>query len=87
MSSEQLFFFLNFTFFFIILIALDGSIFKSFFLTDFTRVIAMLALALSGLRYILKLLSHFLLFELLETYISFIPIRIVRRLASVSFLT
>jgi hypothetical protein len=66
--------FLNFTFFYIIFIALDGSIFKSFFLANFTRVIVMPASALSGLRYILKLLSYFLSLELLETCIPFIPI-------------
>jgi hypothetical protein len=77
--------FLNFSFFFIILIALDGNISESFSLADFTRVAVMPALALSGLRYTLKLLSYFFSFESLGTCIPFIPIRIVRRLTPVSF--
>jgi hypothetical protein len=69
-----------------ILIALDGSILKSFFLADFTRVAVMFTLILSGLRYTLMSLSHFLSLELSETYIPFILIRTMRTLAPVSFL-
>jgi hypothetical protein len=71
----------------IILFALDGNILKSFFLTDFTRAAVIFTLALSGLRYILKLLSHSSSLELLGICILFIPIRIMRRLAFVLFLT
>jgi hypothetical protein len=78
--------FLNFTFFFIILIALDGSILEFFSLTNFTRAIAMPALAFSGLRYILKSSSYSSLLELLKTCISFIPIRIMRKLIFILFL-
>jgi hypothetical protein len=78
--------FLNFTFFIIILIALDGSIPKFFFLVDFMRATIMPDSIFPELRYILRFLSYFLSFELSGTCILFIFIRIMRRLAFISFL-
>jgi hypothetical protein len=77
--------FLNFIFFFIILIVLDGSISAFFFFVNLMRVIVIFISLFPGLKYTLKFLSHFSLLELSETCILFISIRIMRRLALISF--